>query len=86
MRWNVAGRMATAWLLTLPAAGAVGAGSYAIAHVIGGDLGVCLVLVLLVAAAASIYLSSRKSAVSHHNVNAEWSGSLVPHPRETIPA
>ena len=40
VRWGVAGRMATAWLLTLPAAGAVGAGSYAIAHLIGGDLGV----------------------------------------------
>ena len=32
VRWSVAGRMATAWLFTLPAAGLVGAGSYGIAH------------------------------------------------------
>jgi PiT family inorganic phosphate transporter len=40
VRWNVAGRMASAWLITLPAAGLVGAGAYELANSIGGSLGV----------------------------------------------
>ena len=51
VRWNVAGRMATAWLLTLPAAGVVGACRYALANGIGGDAGVLVVLAVLVAIA-----------------------------------
>ena len=39
VRWNVAGRMATAWVFTLPSAALVGAGAYALAHGIGGTLG-----------------------------------------------
>ena len=78
VRWGVAGRMATAWLITLPAAGLVGAGSYALAHAIGGTGGVIVDLVILVAVAAFIYLKSRKTAVSHANVNAEWTGSVAP--------
>ena len=40
VRWNVAGRMATAWLFTLPSAAIVGAAAEALAHGIGGTLGV----------------------------------------------
>jgi PiT family inorganic phosphate transporter len=78
VRWSVAGRMVTAWLLTLPAAGLVGAGGYGLAHAIGGDGGVAVVLVILIAVAGAIYVRSRSSAVSHDNVNAEWTGSVVP--------
>jgi PiT family inorganic phosphate transporter len=78
VRWGVAGRMATAWLFTLPAAGLVGAGSYALAAVIGGDAGVIVVFALLVAVALTIWLRSRKNAVSHDNVNDEWAGTVVP--------
>src|SRR6202042_2516320 len=42
VRWNVAGRMATAWVFTLPAAGLVGAGAEALAHGIGGTWGVVI--------------------------------------------
>ena len=42
VRWNVAGRMATAWLFTLPSAAIVGAGAEALAHGIGGTLGVVI--------------------------------------------
>jgi PiT family inorganic phosphate transporter len=84
VRWNVAGRMATAWLLTLPAAGLVGAGGYALADGIGGTGGVVVVLALLIAVAVAIYIRSRKTAVSHDNVNAEWAGSVAP--RETVDA
>src|SRR6201999_3370449 len=37
VRWSVAGRMAMAWVVTLPAAGAVGAVSYYVANGIGGS-------------------------------------------------
>ncbi len=78
VRWGVAGRMASAWLLTLPCSGLVGAVSYWIADGIGGDAGVVVVLALLVATAALIYLRSRKTSVSHDNVNAEWAGTVAP--------
>jgi inorganic phosphate transporter, PiT family len=83
VRWNVAGRMATAWLFTLPAAGLVGAVSYWIADGIGGDAGTVVVLALLVGTAVLIYLRSRRTAVSHDNVNAEWAGTVAPPSAET---
>jgi inorganic phosphate transporter, PiT family len=75
VRWNVAGRMATAWLFTLPMAGLVGAGAYALAHAIGGSGGVIVDLIVLVAVAALIYWRSRGSKVDPGNVNDQWSGS-----------
>jgi PiT family inorganic phosphate transporter len=78
VRWSVAGRMATAWLFTLPSAGLVGAAAYALANAIGGTAGVVVDLVLLVAVAALIYLRARKTNVNHKNVNAEWTGTVAP--------
>ncbi len=78
VRWSVAGRMATAWLLTLPAAGLVGAGCYGIAQGIGGTPGVVIVFVLLVIGSALLYLRARRRPVSHHNVNDEWDGATAP--------
>ncbi len=77
VRWNVAGRMATAWLFTLPAAALVGAGGYALAHVTGGNAGVIVDLVILIAVAGTIYCRSRSRPRSDHdNVNDEWTGSV----------
>ena len=78
VRWNVAGRMATAWLFTLPCAGLVGAGAEAMAHGIGHTPGVVVVLILLVAVGATVYLRSRKSKVDQNNVNDEWTGGGAP--------
>jgi PiT family inorganic phosphate transporter len=78
VRWGVAGRMATAWLFTLPMAGLVGAGAYGLAAAIGGTTGVIADMVILIAVTATIYLRSRKTAVSHENVNAEWAGGVAP--------
>ena len=78
VRWSVAGRMATAWLLTLPAAGVVGAICYWIADGIGGTAGVIVVFAILALASAALYLQARKTPVSHHNVNDEWDGSSAP--------
>jgi inorganic phosphate transporter, PiT family len=78
VRWNVAGRMATAWVFTLPCSGLVGAGAYELAHVIGGTIGIVVDLIVLVALATLIYIRSRASKVDHNNVNAEWTGTVVP--------
>src|SRR6204780_5113749 len=51
VRWGVAGRMATAWLFTLPASGLVGAAGYEVAHGIGGDPGVVILFAVLLAIA-----------------------------------
>jgi inorganic phosphate transporter, PiT family len=78
VRWNVAGRMATAWVITLPAAGAMGAVSYYFAHGIGGTAGVIVDLILLLAISGLIYARSRRTRVSPENVNSEWNGTVAP--------
>src|SRR5207247_10827421 len=53
VRWGIAGNIVTAWLLTLPAAAAIGALTYAITRVFGtgvaGPVVVATVALLLVA-------------------------------------
>ena len=78
VRWGVAGRMAAAWLITMPAAGIVGALCYFIENGIGHLAGAIVVFVLLIAASAYMYLRSRRQKVDHNNVNAEWDGKVVP--------
>jgi PiT family inorganic phosphate transporter len=78
VRWGVAGRMGSAWLLTLPCSALVGAGAYALAHAVGGSVGVIIILIILAVLAAFIYYRSRKTKIDHNNVNAEWSGTVTP--------
>jgi PiT family inorganic phosphate transporter len=78
VRWTVAGRMATAWLFTLPAAGVAGALAYWLAHGIGGSLGVIILLAILTGLSLAIYLRSRATKVNHNNVNDEWTGGVAP--------
>lgn len=73
VRWSVMGRMAVAWLLTLPGAGLVGAICWLIGHSIGGLAGALVVFAILVVLAAFLYLRSRRDRVGTHNVN-EWPG------------
>ncbi len=88
VRWSVAGRMATAWVFTLPSAAIVGALSYGIAYGVGGTFGVVVVLVLLAALSGFIFWRSRATKVDHNNVNAEWTGGVSPEkvPVETAAA
>jgi PiT family inorganic phosphate transporter len=83
VRWNVAGRMATAWVFTLPCAGLVGAGAYALANGVHGTLGVIVVLAVLAVLAGLIFQRSRGSKVDRNNVNGEWTGGVAP---EKVPA
>lgn len=74
VRWGVAGRMALAWLITLPSAAVVGAVMWWISSLLGGLAGALVVFVVLVVSAGGMYLHSRKTAVHAGNVNDEWDG------------
>jgi inorganic phosphate transporter, PiT family len=88
VRWNVAGRMATAWVFTLPSAAIVGATAYGIAYGIGGTIGVIIDIIILAALSGFIFWRSRATKVDHNNVNAEWTGGVAPEqaPAETAAA
>ncbi len=67
VQWGVAGQMAVAWILTLPAAAIVGAAAaYAASQ---GAVGTIIVAVVAIAAAAGIYAASRRTPVTADNVN-----------------
>src|SRR5882757_7850878 len=77
VRWAVAGRMVSGWLLTLPAAAVVGAVVWVIGHVFGTGssgsvVGSLVEFFILVVLAGYIYLRSRRQPVGSHNVNDEW--------------
>ncbi|APA94174.1 inorganic phosphate transporter [Nocardia seriolae] len=88
VRWGVLGRMVTAWALTLPLAGAVGALCWAILHVIGGTAGVLVVFALLIVMAALIWFRSKRAEVNSHNVTDEWepAPAATPQNRDDDPA
>jgi inorganic phosphate transporter, PiT family len=72
VRWVVFGRMVVTWVLTLPAAAAVGALTFAVVNGIGGNLGVIVMAIALAAYCAGIWALSRSSAVNAGNVNNAW--------------
>ncbi|MCK0520023.1 inorganic phosphate transporter [Williamsia sp. DF01-3] len=81
VRWSVAGRMAVAWIVTLPSAGLVGALSYYVADIIGGAAGAVVIFLVLVALAGYMYWRAQQQKVDANNVNDEWdekTGSIVP--------
>ncbi|GAA3395168.1 inorganic phosphate transporter [Cryptosporangium minutisporangium] len=88
VRWRVAGRMVTAWLITIPSAATVGALLWFIADLLGGGLlGAVVVFGLLCAAAGAMYLRSRLAPVNAGNVNDEWDGAEgAPAPSDRTPA
>ncbi|MFJ6773407.1 anion permease [Kitasatospora sp. NPDC091257] len=85
VRWNIARRMVVAWVLTLPAAALVGALAYWVADGIGGTGGVVTIFAVLVLASIAFFVASRHPAVTPENVNAAWTGSVIPDP-EPVPA
>jgi inorganic phosphate transporter, PiT family len=69
VRWRTAGRIGVGWLLTLPAAGAVGALAAAVAHL--GPVGIIIDTIIGVVVIVGIFVWSRRSEVSHKNVVSE---------------
>jgi len=56
VRWGVAGNIIVAWLLTLPAAAAIGAAAYGLTHIFGsGALGPVLVTLMALALVVAIF-------------------------------
>jgi PiT family inorganic phosphate transporter len=70
VRWTVAGRMFLAWMVTVPAAGLVGAGCYALGQVASSYAVIGLLMVM----SGGIVAWSKLKPVSHHNVNDDWEG------------
>jgi PiT family inorganic phosphate transporter len=80
VRWAVAGRMAVAWLVTLPAAALMGALAFWLSHGVesltGSDLaGDGLIFVILCALSVYIWWRAQKQKVDSNNVNADWDSS-----------
>ena len=68
VRWGVAGRMALAWLITLPFAALVGGlAASVVKH--GGNLGTIVVALVALALAVGVVAVSRRNPVSADNVN-----------------
>ncbi|WP_353111814.1 inorganic phosphate transporter [Microbacterium sp.] len=66
VRWRTAGRIAIGWLLTLPAAGGVGALA-AVLVVNFGTVGIVIDAVLALVIIVGLFLRSRRNAVTHAN-------------------
>jgi PiT family inorganic phosphate transporter len=64
VRWGVVGQMATAWLLTIPAAGLAGAAAWGIAKPFSSSLGPIIVGVLAAAGAAGLYVLAQRSKIT----------------------
>ncbi len=77
VRWGVAGRMAVAWMLTLPAAGIVGAVAGKVASL--GTAGVVVVAVVAVLVSLVIWLLSRREPVRPEHVVDEIAAQAEPH-------
>jgi PiT family inorganic phosphate transporter len=73
VNWGVAGRMASAWLMTLPAAGVMGALASYVAH--WGDGGFMLMAAVLIGGALTIKKIADRNKVDHTNVNADVESS-----------
>jgi PiT family inorganic phosphate transporter len=72
VRWSLAGRVALAWLITLPSAAACGAMSFYVERMLGFSLGVVVMGLALVGYCTFIYLHSRRDKISAENVNDHW--------------
>ena len=80
VRWAVAGRMAVAWLVTLPAAALVGALSYWLSYVVKDVtnsqlIGDGLIFVILVGLSGYMWWRAQQQKVDSSNVNADWDAS-----------
>ncbi|AUI53547.1 inorganic phosphate transporter [Arthrobacter crystallopoietes] len=77
VRWNTAGRIGIGWLLTLPAAGGVGALAAWVAHL--GVAGIIIDAVAGILIILAMYVVSRRSKVGHDNAisDVDQAGEVV---------
>lgn len=72
VRWSVASRMFMAWLVTVPAAGIVGASCYGLSSVASSYA----VIALLAIVGGGVVAWARLKPVNHLNVNDQWDGEV----------
>ena len=61
VHWNVAGQMATAWIFTIPAAGAIGALAWEISNIFSPNVGAAVIVVLAAIAAFSLWTLAQRN-------------------------
>jgi PiT family inorganic phosphate transporter len=83
VRWKTAGRIALGWLITIPASAAVGAVSALCAGL--GPVGVAVDAVVAVVVIVGIFLYSRRSSVSSHDLSLEPTQFVRPKKRKKRP-
>ncbi|MFZ1062456.1 MAG: inorganic phosphate transporter [Acidimicrobiales bacterium] len=86
VRWTLAGRVATAWLITLPCAGVCGALAFYGQRAFGVSFGVVVMTAVLVGYCAFIYRRSRHDTIDAHNVNDKWGEHSEAFEREISPS
>jgi inorganic phosphate transporter, PiT family len=65
VHWAVFGQMVSAWILTIPAAGVVGAGAWEITNIFSNnDVGAIVIVALTIVIAAALWTISRRTAVT----------------------
>jgi PiT family inorganic phosphate transporter len=84
VRWTLAGKMALGWLFTLPIAAVIGGGAGKVADT--GNAGVAIIAVLAIGIVVFIYLVSRRTAVTSHNVNDSSTVAVVKPAGDLAPA
>jgi PiT family inorganic phosphate transporter len=86
VRWSLAGEVALAWLITLPAAAICGALAFYGQRLFGTSVGVVVLSALLAAYCTVIFALSRKDKITADNVNDRWGehGEAFEKPTETV--
>ena len=78
VRWGVAGRMAVAWCITLPAAALIGGLMFLLGHYLGELPGTIVIFGILLGLSYYMYRHAQKTPIDADNVNEEWDGGLAP--------
>ncbi len=78
VRWGVAGRMAIAWCITLPAAALIGGSMFLLGHYLGELPGTILIFAILLGLSGYMYWHAQKEPVDANNVNDEWVDGKAP--------
>lgn len=91
VRWGVAGRMVVAWVITLPAAAAIGATTWMIGAGLNSltntqFVGELVVFAILVVFCLWMWRHSQKDAIDASNVANSWDGEAVAAAEESLTA
>jgi len=72
VRWRLLGRVGTAWIVTLPAAGICGALAFGLESIFNETAGVFVTGLALIGYCVAVFARSRRGAVTPDNVNDPW--------------